>query len=130
MSNAVEEMIRFEPSLIWVARIPLEDFELGGVALERDRLVLLNLAAANRDPSIHPTPDRFDVRRENIQVLSFGLGPHFCLGASLARLEGRIAFDVLLDRVGEIEFVGEAPRFAAFTALRKLESMKVSLKPA
>ena len=130
ISNAVEEMIRIEPSLIWVARTPLVDFEFDGIELERDRLVLLNLAAANRDPSIHPDPNRFDVTRKGIQVLSFGLGPHFCLGASLARLEGRIAFEVLLDRVGQVEFAGETPRFAAFTALRTLESMKVCVTSA
>lgn len=127
---AVEETIRFEPSLIWVARVAREDLELGGAQVARDRLVMLNLAAANRDPAVHPDPDRFDIGRRDIQVLSFGMGAHFCIGASLARLEGQIAYEVLLDRFSDIEFVGEPPRFAAFTALRTLESLEVRVTPA
>lgn len=123
--NAVEEIIRFEPSLIWVARVAHEDLELGGAAVKPDQLVMLNLAAANRDPTVHPDPERFNVGRRNIQVLSFGFGAHFCIGANLARLEGRIAFEVLLDRFSKIEFIGEPPRFAAYTALRTLESLHV-----
>ncbi|MAE95126.1 MAG: cytochrome P450 [Deltaproteobacteria bacterium] len=128
--NAVEEMIRFEPSLIWVSRIPREDLVLGGVEIVGDELLLLNLAAANRDPAVHADPQRFDVRRGDIQVLSFGMGTHYCIGASLARLEGRIAFEVLLDRFSDIQFAGDTPRFAAYTALRTLESMELRLTPA
>lgn len=128
--NAVEEIIRFEPSLIWVARVAREDLDLGGAAMKQDRLVMLNLAAANRDPTVHPDPERFDIGRRNIQVLSFGFGAHFCIGANLARLEGRIAFEVLLDRFSDIEFIGEPPRFAAYTALRTLESLDVRVTPS
>ncbi len=127
--NAVEEIIRYEPSLIWVARVAQEDLELAGTPVEADQLVLLNLAAANRDPAVHPDPHRFDVTRPNIQVLSFGFGEHYCLGANLARLEGRIAFDSLLSRFSSFEFVGEAPRFAAYTALRTLESFQLRVQP-
>ncbi len=130
IANAVEETIRYEPSLIWVARVARQDLELGGVGIERDQLVLLNIAAANRDPAVHPDPERFDVARPNIQVLSFGLGTHYCIGASLARLEGQIAYEVLLDRFSHFEFVGAAPRFAAYTALRTLESLNLRVTPA
>jgi cytochrome P450 len=130
IANAVEEIIRFEPSLIWVARVAHEDLDLGGAAMKQDRLVMLNLAAANRDPTAHPDPERFDIGRRNIQVLSFGFGAHFCIGANLARLEGRIAFEVLLDRFSDIEFIGEPPRFAAYTALRTLESLDVRVTPS
>jgi len=127
--NAVEEMLRFEPSVMWISRLPREDVELAGVPVAADQLVLLNLAGANRDPSVHPDPDRFDVSRSDIRVLSFGFGEHFCLGASLARLEGRIAFEVLLDRFSKLEFVGAPPRFAAYTALRTLESFALRVTP-
>ncbi len=129
IANAVEEMIRFEPSLIWIARVTREDLEIGGVEVERDRLVLLNLAAANRDPAVHPDPQVFDIQRSDIRPLSFGLGEHYCIGASLARLEGLIAFEVLLERFSRIEFAGAEPRFAAYTALRTLESLDLSLTP-
>ena len=98
--------------------------------MKQDQLVMLNLAAANRDPTVHPDPERFDIGRRNIQVLSFGFGAHFCIGANLARLEGRIAFEVLLDRFSDIEFIGEPPRFAAYTALRTLESLDVRVTPS
>jgi cytochrome P450 len=127
--NAVEEILRFEPSVIWISRLTREDVELAGVPIGSDQLVLLNLAGANRDPSVHPDPDRFDVARSDIRVLSFGFGEHFCLGASLARLEGRIAFEVLLDRFSRLEFAGEPPRFAAYTALRTLESFALRVTP-
>lgn len=130
VANAVEEMIRFEPSLIWVARIAREELVLGGAVVQEDDLVLLNLAAANRDPAVHPDPQRFDVGRQDIEVLSFGMGAHFCIGASLARLEGRVAFDVLLDRFSHIDFAGAEPRFAAYTALRTLESMRLRVTPS
>ncbi len=130
VGNAVEETIRFEPSLIWVARTAREDLELAGVKVKRDRLVLLNLAAANRDPLVHPEPEKFDIDRENIQVLSFGMGTHYCIGANLARLEGQIAFEVLLERFSKIEFIGDPPEFAAYTALRTLESLNLRVTPS
>ncbi len=130
LAGAVEETLRFEPPLIWIARTPLEDFEFSGMPVRQGRLVVLNLAAANRDPEVHSDPHRFDVGRSDHRVLSFGYGAHFCIGASLARLEGRIALEVLLDRFDSIEFDGPAPQFASFTALRTLESFPLQLTPA
>ena len=130
IENAVEEVIRYEPSLIWVARVAKQPVELAGAEVDAGELILLNLAAANRDPQVHEEPQNFDVRRQGIRVLSFGMGAHFCIGASLARLEGRIAFEVLLNRFSEIHFSGPEPRFAAYTALRTLESLSLSLRVA
>ncbi len=124
-AGAVEEILRFEPALIWIARAPCEDVEIAGVPLERDKLVMLNLAAANRDPDVHPEPDTFDIRRKDIQILSFGFGAHYCIGANLARLEALVALEVLLERFAKIEFDGDPPDFASYTALRTLESFRV-----
>ncbi len=128
LDNAVEEMLRFEPPLIWTARVTQSAVELGGVPIPADRLVMLNLAGASRDPTIHPSPERFDIGRENIQLLNFGLGTDDRLGTALARLEARTALAVLLERFREISFAGEPPQFAAFTALRTLESFWVRVR--
>ena len=130
LPGAVEEMLRFEPPLIWVARTVREDFEISGVPVRQGQLLLLNLAAANRDPAVHPDPHSFDISRSERRILTFGYGAHFCIGANLARLEGRIAFEVLLERFSSLEFDGEPPRFAAFTALRTLEAFPLRVIPA
>ena len=86
--------------------------------------------SANRDPAAFSQPDRFDVGRFPNEHLSFGFGDHFCVGASVARMEGRVAFATLLTRFREIEFVGPTPRWATATALRTLESFPLRLTPA
>ncbi|MDG2050559.1 MAG: cytochrome P450 [Myxococcota bacterium] len=130
IENAVEEMIRFEPPLIWVARLAKQPAKLAGEGVGTGELILLNLAAANRDPEVHKEPQNFDVRRKSIRALSFGMGAHFCIGASLARLEARIAFEVLLTRFSQIDFFGPKPQFAAYTALRTLEELSLRFTAA
>ena len=71
---------------------------IAGIDIAEDQFVMLNLTAANHDPERFEDPARFDVRRPEIRHLSFGWGVHFCLGASLARIEGEVAFETLLDR--------------------------------
>ena len=98
ITNAVEELLRYEaPSPVqtrWVAR----DVELHGVTIPRgSKLVLLN-GAGDRDERHFPDPDRFDVQRDIDRHLAFGYGTHFCIGAALARLEGRIGLEELLKR--------------------------------
>lgn len=81
-------------------RETLADVELDGVRFPPGTVVLPTFLAANRDPSVYPEPDRFDVTREHAQpVHSFGGGPHFCIGASLARAELQEALDRILDRM-------------------------------
>ena len=91
---------------------------------KRDNIVLL-LGAANRDPDVFDEPDRLDVGRGNRSHLSFGRGIHHCIGAPLARLEGRIVLEVLLERYSQINFRGEQPRFRNSIVLRGLESLPV-----
>jgi len=90
--NAVEESLRLEPAAAVVDRYATADVPLAAAAIRRGDLVTVSLAGAGRDPAFFPDPDRFDVRRANArQNLAFAHGPHFCLGAHLARLEARAA---------------------------------------
>jgi len=128
--RAVEEMLRYEPPILFVSRVALADVELAGVALRKGELLHLGLASANRDPEHFADPDRFDVGRTENRHLTFGWGMHFCLGASIARMEGRVAFETLLRRFAVIELVGPPPPWAPATALRTLERFPVRLSPA
>jgi cytochrome P450 len=98
--NAVEESLRLEPAAAVVDRYATADVRLGGAPIQRGDLVTVSLAGAGRDPAFFPDPDRFDVHRENArQHLAFAHGPHFCVGAHLARLEARAALLTLLRRL-------------------------------
>ena len=97
VANAVEESLRLEPAAAVVDRYATADVALAGAAIRRGDLVTVSLAGANRDPAVFGDPDRFDSRRANArQNLAFAHGPHFCLGAHLARLETRAAVTALL----------------------------------
>jgi len=96
-ANAIEESLRLEPAAAVVDRYATADVTLAGAAIRRGDLVTVSLAGAGRDPAFFPDPDRFDLHRANArQNLAFAHGPHFCLGANLARLETRAAVAALL----------------------------------
>ncbi len=100
MPSAIEEMLRYEsPVQQGTFRIVAEPVEIGGKTLEPGSLVIALLGAANRDPELFPDPDRFDITRSPNRHLGFGIGIHFCMGASLARAEARIGFSRLLERL-------------------------------
>ena len=130
LQSAVEEMLRYEPPILFLSRVALVDVELAGLSVRRGDLVHVNLASANRDPEHFADPDRFDVGRAENRHLTFGWGMHFCLGAHIARMEGRVAFETLLRRFSGIELVGPPPSWAPATALRTLETFPVRLTPA
>ncbi|HUS62844.1 MAG TPA: cytochrome P450 [Acidimicrobiales bacterium] len=96
--NAVEELLRFEAPSPVQGRWTTRDIEVQGVAIPADSKVLLLTGSAGRDERVYPDPDRFDVRRKMDHHLSFGYGIHFCVGAALARMEGRIALEETLKR--------------------------------
>jgi cytochrome P450 len=101
LPQVIEETLRFEPTGHAVARYVMEDVELHGTTIPAGSAVQLLVASANRDPRRHEDPDVYDVHRHDVQHLTFGYGLHFCLGANLARLEGRVALDELLNRFPE-----------------------------
>ena len=127
IDGAVEEILRYEPPIIFLSRIVLEDMKLGGVELPAGEMIHVALSSANRDADEFDEPDRFDITRARGRHLSFGFGNHFCIGASIARMEARVAFETLLDRFSEIEVLGPTPRWATDMALRTLESFPLRL---
>ena len=98
VANAVEELLRFEPPSPVQGRWTTRDVELHGTVIPKDSKVLLLTGSAGRDEQAFPDPDRFDVHRVMAHHLSFGYGVHFCIGAALARLEGRVALEETLKR--------------------------------
>ena len=122
---AVEELLRFDSPVQADFRRVLADCEVNGFALrKRDNVVLL-LGAANRDPDVFEDPDRLDVGRSQGSHLSFGRGIHHCLGAPLARLEGRIVVEMLLERFAQMGLLAERSRFRKAIVLRGLQSLPV-----
>jgi cytochrome P450 len=121
---AIDETLRFEPPVILIPRISLEEIEVRGQVIPAGKVVQLSIAAANRDPEKFPDPDRFDVERRPKGVLAFGHGPHGCLGAPLARAETRIALSAFLRRMPDYELDGEI-RWYRNAGNRGPESMPV-----
>jgi len=108
MPNAIEELLRFDSPIQFTSRIALEDIDYEGATIKRGRQMLTLLGSANRDPSVFEDPDHLDITRDNASKhLSFASGTHFCLGAALARLEGRVAIGGLLQRFEHIELATE-----------------------
>jgi cytochrome P450 len=101
--KAVEELLRYEAPSGIQGRWTTRDVELHGTVIPKDSKVLLLTGAAGRDERAYPDPDRFDVHRSGQPHVSFGYGIHFCLGAALARLEGRVALEETLKRFPEWE---------------------------
>jgi cytochrome P450 len=99
---ALEEVLRMLPPFPELGRRTTKPVELGGHTIPENAIVMADLAAANRDPAFFDRPNEFDVARNPNPHLTFGHGIHFCFGAPLARLEGRIAFEVLFDRYRDI----------------------------
>jgi cytochrome P450 len=121
--TAVEELLRYDSPVQFTNRVLKADLTLGGKRLRAGQTALLLLGAANRDPAQFPDPDRLDVGRADNKHLSFGLGSHFCLGAPLARLEGRIVFETLLRRLPGLRLAGPEPVYRQNDNLRGLEAL-------
>ena len=126
--NAIEELLRYDSPVQVDMRTVLEDVELGGkVAPAKSRAMLL-IGGANRDPEQFERPEELDVTREDAGNISFGRGIHHCLGAPLARLEGKIAFEVLLERYDEIQLSSAAPMYKQNIVLRGLRQFPIRVR--
>jgi len=97
--QAIEEALRWETPLLTIARMATQELELGGVRIPQGALVAVSLGAANRDPGRYRDPGAFDIFRDAQPHMSFGDGPHLCLGTHLARLEMRVLLNTVLDRL-------------------------------
>ncbi len=126
MGSAIEEMLRFEsPVQRGTFRFAKERMEFGGNVFEAGEIMSAVLSAANRDPVQFPDPDRFDISRTPNRHLAFGLGMHFCLGASLARTEARIGFQRLFERLPEIVPVDANPDWNSNSLFRGLKRLMI-----
>ena len=121
--NAVEEVLRFEPPGVQIARYMTKDAEFYGTTIPAGSVMVGIVASANRDDRKHPDGDRFDIHRKIGQQLTFGYGVHFCLGAALARMEGRIALDEILQRFPEWELDMENARLSPTSTVRGWETL-------
>jgi cytochrome P450 len=124
-------VLRYVSPVQWVLRIPVRDVEFGGLTIPKGRLVFVILAAANRDPAAFQEPERLDIARtDSNNLLTFALGPHFCLGNSLARLEARIALQTLARRFPHMRLATDEIRWQGNARLRSLTALTVALGPA
>jgi cytochrome P450 len=129
LRTGVEELLRYDSPVQITARTAYEDLQLGDHRIGAGSTVLALLGAANRDPARFTDPERFDVGRSEGASLSFGSGIHYCLGAALARLEGQVVLDRLLDRFGSMELVGGPPQHRDSLTLRGLVDLRVRFTP-
>jgi cytochrome P450 len=127
--NAVEELLRFDSPVQMSRRVTVEEYEVDGHLIPAATSVIAGLASANRDPdAFGPDAETVRVDRDNArQQVSFGAGVHHCLGASLARLEGRVAMASLIRRFPDLDLDGE-PRWNGRINLRGLASLPVRVR--
>ncbi|WP_320067934.1 cytochrome P450 [Micromonospora sp. RTGN7] len=123
----VEELLRYDSPVQLTTRLAVEPVPYGESTLPAGSWLLLLLGAGNRDPRAHPEPARFDPWRAQIQPLSFGAGPHYCLGAALARLEAQVAFPLLLRRFPGLASAG-VPEQRSRLTLRGYATLPVTLR--
>jgi len=128
LPSATEEILRFVSPVISMRRTATCDLELGGQKIRENEKVVMFYPAANRDPKAFENPDAFDIERDPNVHLAFGWGPHFCLGANLARGEIRSVFAELLTRLPDIEVSGEVRRLRSST-VNSIKSMPVRFTP-
>lgn len=123
--NAIEEILRFEPPAPHIGRYVARDVEVHGRTVPAGSVMIFLVGAANRDERRFRDGERFDIHREIGQHLTFGHGPHFCLGAALARVEGRVALEEVLKRFPDWTVDREGARLASMSTVRGWEALPV-----
>ena len=126
LPNIVEEAIRWTTPVQHFMRMAAEDTEISGVRIAKGDWLMINYVAANHDPEQFDNPRKFDVTRDQTRHLAFGAGAHQCLGLHLARLEMRLLFEALLDRIERVELAGE-PRRARSTFVGGLKTLPLRI---
>jgi cytochrome P450 len=128
MPKAIEEMLRYDPPVQMTVRMPTAATSVGGTEIPAGSLAFILLAAANRDPAHFPSPENFDIARDPNEHVSFGEGIHFCLGAPLARLEGAIAIESMLNKFPRLHLADPQAKleYRGSMALRGLSELHLS----
>jgi cytochrome P450 family 142 subfamily A polypeptide 1 len=126
--SAVEEMVRLVSPVHSFSRTATRDTELRGRAIRAGQRVLMLYPSANRDADVFDDPDAFRIER-NPHHLGFGMGTHFCLGANLARMEMRVAFEDLLRRLPDMEYADGGPELRPSALVRACVRMRVRYTP-
>jgi len=130
ISDAVEEMLRYDPPLQYLPRVAMDDLEIDGTKVSAGETVIVFIGAANRDPEAFADPDTFDIRREGKGAhLALAFGPHFCLGAALARLEGEIALGTLVRRFPAARLITGEVSYRGSAMLRSIQALPTDLGP-
>ncbi|MCT9079551.1 cytochrome P450 [Streptomyces fulvoviolaceus] len=129
MPAAVEELLRYDAPVQLMLRRARHDLDLAGRTIAEGQTVLLVGGAANRDPAVFPDPHVLDFERPGGRHMAFGHGPHFCLGAALARLEGAIVLEALLTRLPGLRLDGPAPQWQRSLNFRGLTRLDVAFTP-
>ena len=129
VGSAVEELLRLESPVQHTARIAPAETQLGGKTIQKGSRVVVVLAAANRDPARFTDPDRLDLLRSDNRHLAFGWAAHFCFGAPLARMEGQVAFNVLLRRLAKPVLLNSSLQWRDNAGLRGLTALKIGFVP-
>ena len=127
LEPAIDELLRYDSPVQFDGRTALEDVAIGGKLIRTGQQVVSVVGGANRDPAAFSDPDRLDIGRKEKSHISFGRGIHYCLGASLATLEGRIAFEGLLERFSSIRLAAE-PEQRKQVVLRGVEDLVVDVE--
>ncbi len=125
--TTIEEMLRYEPGINFILRVAISDYQCGEVRIPAGALAIGLVGAFNRDPARFEHPDAFDIGRQPNAHAIFGGGPHVCIGAALARMEGRATFTALLARFPRIELAGEPAWWVDRTNQRGLQTLPVRL---
>lgn len=124
--TATDELLRYDGSVHLTARTATEDVEVAGATIAKGEMAIVILGAANRDPAQFSDPDHLDVGRDPNRHLAFSAGGHFCVGATLARVEGQIAFETLLRRLPNLALGDPDPPYRATITLRGLKALPVT----
>ena len=126
IGSTVEELLRYDGPVQRTARIPSAAVTIGGLTIDAGEMVMPFIGAADRDPAHFPDPDRLDIARSDNRHIGFGLGIHFCLGAPLARLEGQIAINTLVQRLPKLALATDRPEYRQSLTLRGLKTLPVA----
>ncbi|HLX05491.1 MAG TPA: cytochrome P450, partial [Candidatus Binatus sp.] len=129
LPRTIEEMLRYDGPVQSTVRFTNEPVQLGGSEIPAGAFALMIVAAADRDPAQFKSPERFDITRDPNEHVAFGEGIHFCIGAPLARMEARIAFEAMLERFPRLKLKDPAmkPIYKGSYFLRGLESLPVAI---